>query len=355
MTEQITLVESGGNATTLSKGRYHAKLISADTWGSTAYYPREVLMRDGSRVFHKGVKMYQDHPTEFEVTERPEGSLANLVGKLITDAQFEENGDDGPGLYSDVEFYPSYVDRIAELKEDVGLSIRADGLTEIGERDGRVGPVLVGMLRASSVDVVTQAGVGGRLTRMLEADRGLAGRPVENKEGHEVTNVTKEEFEAFKAEISEQLKAVPDQVKAAVAESLAQPVTPGTETTELPDPLARAKEGHKVGENAETTHEFTATGSVVNNPLPEPEKVVEALRDNDLPAQAAKAIYAAVREGKTLDEAIQDQIKLREAYIGSASETGTVRLRESANSGDHGTARAVARLGVGQRTAKIRG
>lgn len=355
MTEQITLVESAGEATTLSKGRYHAKLISADSWGSTAYYPRDVLARDGSRVFHKGVKMYQDHLTESEQFERPEGSVANLVGKLISDSQFEESGDDGPGLYADVEFYPSYIDRISELKEDVGLSIRADGLTEIGERDGRVGPVLVGMLRADSVDVVTQAGVGGRLTRMLEADRGKAGRPVE-KESHPVTNVTKEEFDAFKAEISEQLKNIPDQVKEAVKASTVTPVYPDDpQAGELPDPLARAKEGHNVTEGQITTHEFKPGGSVVENPLPEPEKVVEALRHNDLPAEAATGLYASLRKGTSLEDAIAEQIKLREAYVGSVSETGVLHLRESNNDGDHGAARAVARLGAGQRTTKIRG
>jgi len=354
MTEQVTLKEAAGNGRALSyKGRYHAKLISADSWGSTAYYPGDVLKRDGSRVFHAGTKMFQDHITEQEEFQRPEGSVANLVGKLLTDAQFEESGDDGPGLYADVEFYPSYVDRIAELKEDVGLSIRADGLTEIGERDGRVGPVLVGMLRANSVDVVTQAGVGGRLTRMLESDRGKAGKPVE-KESHTVTNVSKEEFDALKAEISEQLKKISEQVEEAKKASAVQPITPGTEEV-APDPLARAKEGHKVGENEETTHEFTPTGSVVTNALPEPEKVVEALREHDLPAQAAKGVYADLREGKTLDEAIQAQVKLREAYVGSASEVGTLHLRESGNGGQHGLAGAVARLGAGQRTAKIRG
>ena len=42
-------------------------------WGSSGYYPKDVLERDGSKVFTKGVKMYWNHQTISEEYERQIG------------------------------------------------------------------------------------------------------------------------------------------------------------------------------------------------------------------------------------------------------------------------------------------
>ena len=161
----IVLHESGkakGNGK-----RRRAKLIAADVWGSSGYYPASVLERDAEAVFFPGVKMYENHFTESEEYSRPEGDVAKLVGKLTSYGVFEPNNPEGPGVYADVEFYDSYVDRINEIADDIGLSVRGDGTSEEGEIDGRYGPIVTQLLNIRSVDVVTSAGAGGKIVSIL--------------------------------------------------------------------------------------------------------------------------------------------------------------------------------------------
>jgi len=238
--------------------------------------------------------MFQNHLTDNEQWERPEGSVENLVGKLESDASYEADGPDGPGLYADVMFYESYVSRITEIGKDIGLSVRANGLTEDGEMAGRYGPILVGLLGAKSVDVVTKAGAGGKLTSILESDRELAGRPVEiNQEGtRSVTDVTKEDFEALSAALIEAIASIP----AALAESLVAPVV---------EPVVAVVESEEA--------------AVIDHAA-----IVEALAVNKLPAKSAATIVAAITEGATLEDAVAAQVELREAFASTTAETGTV-------------------------------
>lgn len=322
MTTKADLRESGTGTIKKSYGaKRRAKLIAADTWGSSGYYPAEILDRDGPKVFTAGVQMFENHLTESQEYERPEGDLRNLVGKLVSDAVYEPDAEDGPGLYADVEFYESYVPRINEIGDDIGLSVNAGGLTDWGVMADREGPIVIAMLSAKSVDVVTKAGAGGKLTSILESDRGIAGTPITKTEGAQsMTDVTKEDFEAFKAEISTTLSGFVDTLK----ESLAPAVITPVETAEQKE----AREAAEAEAAAKTEPEIDHAA------------LVEALRTNDLPAVSAGAVVTAIKEGKTLDEAIAAQVTLREAFVTTAPETGVVtNLKESAKA--TGLARSV--------------
>lgn len=321
MTTEIRLVESLAPATGATVGkRWRARIIASDTWGSSAYYPRDVLERDGSRVFTAGLSMYANHPTDSETWDRPERSVHDMVGKLLSDAVFEEGEE--PGLYADVEFYDSFVARINELHEDVGLSVRATGLTEDAEMDGRFGPVLVGLLAADSVDVVTRAGAGGKLTSILESDRKPAGRPINNQEGTQsVAELTKEDFEAFATELREAITGIP----AALAEAL-KPEAPTVE---------KAPAGEVVVEVKAVEESKPAEVDVV--------AVATAVTEAQLPASAIALVSADVAKGVELAEAVKKQTDYRDQLI-SSSESGQVFIEESDKQG-HGLARAVKVLG----------
>lgn len=135
-------------------------------WGSSGYYPEEVLRRDGPRVFAKGTAMYLDHPTPREEAERPERSVLDKVGKLVEDAHMV-----GSKLKSVAEIYPHWVPVIDSIADDVGLSIRAWGPTEFGEREGRQGQIVESIVDKESVDFVTQAGAGGKVGQLIESAR----------------------------------------------------------------------------------------------------------------------------------------------------------------------------------------
>lgn len=311
---QINLVEAVGGSQQVSGKRWRARIIESNRWGSSAYYPAEVLERDGGRVFTAGLAMYVNHPTQTEQYDRPERSVSDMVGKLLTDAVFEEDG-----LYADVEFYDSFVAEINEKGQDVGLSVRAHGLTEDAEMDGRYGPVLVALLAADSVDVVTKAGAGGKLTSILESDRNLAGHLVEtNQEGTQsMTDVTKADFEALQTALIEAIAGIP----AALAESLAATVVVEDDVVVVADDV------------------------VVDEPVViDHAAVVEALTTNHLPAASAAKIIASLTEGKTLADAIAEQVSLREAFLATGNEAGTVVINESAKA-PRGLNRAVSVLG----------
>lgn len=308
---------SGRTAGTGLKRR--AKLIASNIWGSSAYYPAEVLERDGSKVFVPGVQMFENHLSESERWDRPEGDVGKLVGKLTSVAEYEENGEDGPGLYADVEFYESYGARINEIADDIGLSVRANGLTEEAEMDGRYGPVLVALLGAQSVDVVTRAGAGGKLTSILESDRELAGRPIDTKGTQSMTDVTKEDFDALKLELVEAISGIP----AALAEAL----KPEQPVVEEPKTVV-ADEDEDKDEEEEVKVDDVAVATAV----------VEAA----LPAKVIPVVHSAILKGATLEEAIKEQIDYRDELLRS-NESGTVVLKESKTVS--GLSRAVEVLG----------
>lgn len=169
--ESASLSSVAGNA--LQAGhRFRVRLIEGDRWGSSGYYSGDVLQEAAkSGIFHKGLPMYLDHPTESEANERPERSVLELAGALDSDAIYEANNPEGPGLYGDVRVYSHVAPVINEMKDDIGLSIRAFGEIGYGDAAGRSGPIVEKLTGAASVDYVTQAGAGGKIMQLLESAR----------------------------------------------------------------------------------------------------------------------------------------------------------------------------------------
>ena len=160
--QALQLVEASGNPSLMK-----IKLISPGK-GSSAFYPAEVLKRDGPNVFTKGTHIYINHATQTEESARPEGDWHKLAGALNGNAYWDESAKQGPGLYGDALFTSDYAPLIKEKAPFTGMSIRASGVAESGKsKDGL--PVLKELTSAESVDVVTRAGAGGMI--LTEAAR----------------------------------------------------------------------------------------------------------------------------------------------------------------------------------------
>lgn len=149
-------------------------------WGSSGYYPADVLERDGPVVFAAGTKMYWDHPTPQQEAERPEGSLRDLAAELMDNARWDAAGPAGPGLYASARVFGTYQNAVNELAPHIGVSIRAAGRAVPGEVDGRKGPIIQQIVAARSVDFVTEPGAGGRIVDMFEAARPAQGASSDN-------------------------------------------------------------------------------------------------------------------------------------------------------------------------------
>lgn len=178
----LTLVES---ATTIevihireAKADYEIKLIAPGK-GSSAFYPAEVLKRDGPKVFKANTHVYLNHPTAAEEAQRPEGDVANLAGVLTTDAVYHETHAKGPGLYARMKVFADHAQMVEEKAPHVGMSIRASGQAESEKRKDGL-PVLKELVSAESVDVVTRAGAGGMI--LTEAARAAGEEEMDSEE-----------------------------------------------------------------------------------------------------------------------------------------------------------------------------
>lgn len=168
MSQRITEAAPVTEAATARDGgiRYRARLIEGDTQGSSGYYSREVLERDGPRTWAQGTQVFMDHPGEHERHDRPERSVRDLAGRIDSTPAYE-----GDGLYADVYIYPWAAGIVREMADDIGMSIRASATVESSNDPAIRGPVITSLTEGVSVDLVTRAGAGGKLVSLIESAR----------------------------------------------------------------------------------------------------------------------------------------------------------------------------------------
>lgn len=141
------------------------KIIEGDRQGASAYYPKEVL-EASAPLFKAGTKVYWNHPTLTEMEERPVRDAREILGHFTEDASY-----DGKDLNGKIHVLESQRPRVKELAEAglIGLSIRAEGRLQESAKGDRV---LAEFTKVHSVDVVTEAGAGGKFTQVLESGVG---------------------------------------------------------------------------------------------------------------------------------------------------------------------------------------
>ena len=301
-------------------------------WGSSGYYPAEVLERDGPNIFRKGTKMYWNHQTPTEEAERPEGDLNHLAAELVSDARYQANGPAGAGLYADAKVFERYKGPVDDLAPHIGVSIRAFGKAIQGEIEGREGTIIQELTKARSVDFVTAPGAGGQILSLFEAARGADKKTttvsVENHSVKEKSNMDEKELQAL-------------------TESVA---TLQTSLGAVQDENARLKERLAVRDAKDLV-----SAALVKFELPE---VTKARLLESLPKQAA--LKDGVLDAETFGKVIDEAVKTETAYLTQVGGLGKIKsLGESADDGDgeedHAASleEAFADLGLSEAGAKI--
>lgn len=282
-----TLLEAPVSSGSKFGKRWRVKVIEAGQ-GSSAFYPERVL-EDYASVFRAGTHVYMDHPTMSEEFERPERSALDLMGKLVTEAEYQDGA-----LYAEVEFYDRFAQIITEMADDVGLSIRALGTAEESE-DGT--PTLTSFVEVLSVDVVTRAGAGGALIEMLESARPTATGKIDREAQDIPTKESKmnEEQEMLLKQVLESLNGLTPAL-AAIAESMKpgepEPETPEVDALDVADTLAGAG--------------LTEAGR---------KQVIAAVK-------GGTALTEAVKAQKEYEEAIAEAAKTAAGGYGTLNESG---------------------------------
>lgn len=155
-----------------SSGRMVVQLIDSG-WGSSGYYSADVLAEAASsRVFAEGTQMFADHPRGDGSGLDGHGnrSVHDLWAVLTSDATVSESG----ALIAEAQIFAPYRELVADMASSIGLSIRATGQYELGEAEGRQGPIITSLDEALSVDFVVAAGRGGRILQVVESARAHA-------------------------------------------------------------------------------------------------------------------------------------------------------------------------------------
>lgn len=156
----------------MKDGTIEVKII-APGQGSSGWYPRETLRRDGPKVFKMGTPMFWDHPSRTEERDRPERSLKDMAGALMTSAVYHEQHADGPGLYARARVFSGFQSAVDEMAPHIGVSIRGFGKPEAMTEDGVTHKdAIAALTSASSVDFVTAAGAGGKVRQLFESAHG---------------------------------------------------------------------------------------------------------------------------------------------------------------------------------------
>ena len=286
----IALNESISFSAPASSGnKWRVKVIEAG-WGSSGYYSESMLAEYGPQVFAKGTKVFMNHPSVNEVSDRPERDVHQLAGKLISDAVFSENG-----LVADVEFYSHYAPIIREMAGDVGLSIHAMGNASVGEAEGRQGPIIESLVAdpLTSVDVVTVAGAGGKFLNLLESytRKDADATPVSESvsEGN-VMSITKEEFDA---------------AIAGVKEAFVEAIKPVVESVSVLAEAAKPVEG----EVAPVVETLDAV------------EVATKFNESGLPKVALQRIAEALKVDA--EKSVDELIAAEKAYVLAVSESAT--------------------------------
>lgn len=265
-----------------SGNKWHVKVIESG-WGSSGYYGPSMLQEFGPQVFKAGTKVFMNHPSASEETNRPERDVHQLAGKLVSDAVFKEGA-----LYADIKFYSHYAPIIKEMAGDVGLSIHALGNAVAGEAEGRKGLIIESLVAdpLTSVDVVTVAGAGGKFVSLLESYSRI-GESVELTEDSELVegnemSISKEEFEAAIADL-----------KTAFVEAL----TPVVESVSI---LAEAAKPADVEEGE----------AIDAEPALDPVEVAEKFNESGLPKVALNRVAEALKSEnntKTVEELLEEE------------------------------------------------
>lgn len=282
-------------------------------WGTSGYYPAEVLKRDGPGAWQAGTHMYLDHPTESESRERPERSVRDLAAVIISTPEYREEGPAGPGLYAKSSVLPPFKEVIEALAPHIGVSIRAHGKFESGEAEGMEGKVITAITKGESVDFVTKPGAGGKVLAMMESLRQKGASDVVSTEPDNVNDEpASQAAEANRSQEAENMELSEAQER----------------ITKLEEELEEAKTiTAEATERAQRAEGATA--------ILEAQREAKAALDNvSLPAAAKTRIVTKVsadppmKDGKVdidaLKEAVEAEQKVEAEYIASLTESGKV-------------------------------
>jgi uncharacterized coiled-coil protein SlyX len=284
-------------------------------WGSSGYYSPQLLEQYASK-WKPGTQMYLDHPTESEGRERPERSVRDLAGVLTSPAEYRADGPDGPGLYAEAQVIDIYKPMIEALAPHIGVSIRAHGVFEPGEAEGRKGRIITRIDSVESVDFVTRPGAGGKVLALMESMRQSSG----SESDYDVQTPTSTVEEADESKENDQMELTEAQAR----------------ITELEGKLSEAETMvSEANDRANQATERADRAEMALAVLEAQREAGRALADIDLPAPSKQRISESVAKNPpivdgqvdldALKASVEEAAKAEAEYLAKILGTGEVK------------------------------
>lgn len=208
------------------------------------YYPQEMLQRDYS-IF-EGVKMYADHPTPLDEKQRPERSVRDWVATLGT-PWAEADGT----IKAKAKVVETWLaEKLARLRDagmlqDMGVSINAVGSASAATIEGYKTKLVERLIRARSVDFVTEAGAGGGVdlyeSAVTDADVDLIDADQLKERRPDIVELIESQI---RIETQKELKQM-NEIETQLKEAQTQVETATKENTDLKAKLAELETGAK--------------------------------------------------------------------------------------------------------------
>jgi len=283
---------------------YRVRIIEGPRWGSSGYYTSQAL--DSAPAAFEGAKVYLDHPTRTDETERPERSLRDRVGS-VTDVTREADG-----AWGKFTVLPHMAQLVASLASggDLDMSIRATAEAMPGEVNGRSGLIVSRFVEGMSVDLVTEAGAGGRVFELIESARAAAPAELVAREADSIVIVDESTQEAnpvtsagpvgesAPAHTTKEKHMEITEAKYAELTAAADRVTAleGERDSAIQRAEAAEADARKVAREAYQT-QVVAALAASNLPTPARDRVADALNldeSAEVPAAPATVIEAAI-------------------------------------------------------------
>lgn len=266
--------------------KYRIRVISAGQ-GSSAFYPAEMLKRDGAKAFPAGTRMKANHDSWMDMG----GNVDRLRAKTISAAQWDEADQ---ALYADIQVAEAWSEWVREFGDCIGVSISASGKLVEEEVDGEIRYTCEQLFSAenspyNSIDFVEAPGANGRIVQALESAKNIA----------ESLNI--KETSALEKELLEKKsEATPPRIN---------------EEDEVPMDKKELEEILSERDNAllGKLTEALKPAAPAESDKPSLKTISEAIVKAELTEHGREAVYEAIERGEGLDKAVEREIAREKA------------------------------------------
>lgn len=173
--DDLQLVTIGETAKfDLSKGELEVTFIKPGLNKSgKRFYPAGTIKEGVDNGLFNGLKMFLNHASIQELSQRPERSLTEWVS-TVKETWIDESTGDGKAKIKVVQgWFKNFLKDLQEAGAlgDIGLSIFATGRVKPGTIGGKTTSIVEKFQSAMSIDWVTEPGAGGRVDAIWESHR----------------------------------------------------------------------------------------------------------------------------------------------------------------------------------------